>query len=311
MELYVGKMITECCCLLCWSDHSFLHLLSVDWYLMSNILFIVGVLGDISNTVADEVYAAEPTLVNRIVALTAVILWILSAMVDLTRCLVDKHNRKRISAPIQTTLIPTRDPNRAFSFSMLGALLFMVANFFYLSAELFCWHDPDLSAKLCTLCEFFGASLFILNGLSNFADYRQRHTLEMDETRFSVMDDRNPDAEEAAFERAYNGEAMTETGEARATDLSNVSMTAEEISGKSSSVTLSDSFGVALAMPTPPPPTQSTLADSAPSYDADTLTSSKPTQPRDNSISSIASRALAAIRENAKSVVEAARRSDN
>lgn len=270
---------------------------------MSNILFIIGVLGDISNTVADEVYAAEPTLVNRIVALTAVILWILSAMVDLTRCLIDKHNRKRISAPIQTTLIPTRDPNRAFSFSMLGALLFMVANFFYLSAELFCWHDPDLSAKLCTLCEFCGASLFILNGFSNFADYRQRHTLEMDETRFSVMDDRNPDAEEAAFERAFNGELAPQS-----TDLSNVGMTAEEISGKSASVTLSDSFGVALA--TPPAPAQS-VASSAPATDGEELTSSKPSEPRDTSLSSIASRALAAIRENAKSVVEAARRSDN
>lgn len=269
---------------------------------MSNILFIVGVLGDISNTVADEVYAAEPTLVNRIVALTAVILWILSAIVDLTRCLIDKHNRKRISAPIQTTLIPTRDPTRAFSFSMLGALLFMVANFFYLSAELFCWHDPDLSAKLCTLCEFCGASLFILNGFANFADYRQRHTLEMDETRFSVMDDRNPDAEEAAYERAFNN------ADTPATDLSNVGMTAEEISGKSAPVTLSDSFGVALA--TPPAPAHA-LTDSAPASDGEALTSSKPSEPRDNSISSIASRALAAIRDNAKSVVEAARRSDN
>lgn len=166
---------------------------------------MVGVFGDLSNIVADEAYHAEPTVVNRGVAMTAVILWILSAIVDLTRSLIDSHNRRRVSAPIQTSLIPSRDPSRAFSYSMLGALLFMAANFCYLGAEAFCWYEPDFQPRVCTLLEFFGGLLFVFNSFALFAEYRQRKSVPLGDASFGeLVDETHENVEEQRFEREFN-----------------------------------------------------------------------------------------------------------
>lgn len=150
----------------------------VDWYFWSNGLFLLGILGDMGDTLFD--YYNPQSEGSRLVALLAVIAWIVSAVVDLGRCLVDQHNRRLLSAAVQVSCWPTRDsPNKIFSFAMLGALLFMFANFFYLAAETSCWYEEDADPRSCNALELSGATFFIFNAIAAFLEYRQRHTMDL------------------------------------------------------------------------------------------------------------------------------------
>jgi hypothetical protein len=170
---------------------------------LSNLLFLLGIVGDLSNSIADDAYHGDPTRINKVIAMTSVSLWIASACVDLTRSIVDSVNRKRMSAPIRTSLFP-REANQVFSFSMLSALVFMAANFCYLTAELYCWEDPVLSPYVCSMFKFFGGSLFVVNSVTLVLEYRQSVTVPLSEVPFAdAGDDAKAQAREERYERDF------------------------------------------------------------------------------------------------------------
>ena len=72
-QLYMRRRASGCVALL---QH-------VDWYFWSNGLFLVGIIGDMSDTLSD--YFNPDSEGSRVVALCAVIAWIVSAVVDLGR----------------------------------------------------------------------------------------------------------------------------------------------------------------------------------------------------------------------------------
>lgn len=164
---------------------------------------MLGIVGDLSNSIADDAYHGDPTRINKVIAMTSVSLWIASACVDLTRSIVDSVNRKRMSAPIRTSLFP-REANQVFSFSMLSALVFMAANFCYLTAELYCWEDPVLSPYVCSMFKFFGGSLFVVNSVTLVLEYRQSVTVPLSEVPFAdAGDDAKAQAREERYERDF------------------------------------------------------------------------------------------------------------
>ena len=70
---------------------------------------------------------------------------------------------------------------------MLGALLFMLANFFYLAAETNCWYEEGADPRRCNALELCGAILFILNAFASFLEYRQRHTMDISMSVYKVL----------------------------------------------------------------------------------------------------------------------------
>ena len=83
--------------------------------------------------------------------------------------------------------LPTNSPNKIFSFAMLGALLFMIANFFYLAAETQCWYVEEVDPRQCNALELCGALLFVLNAIAAFMEYRQRHTMDISMSVYKVL----------------------------------------------------------------------------------------------------------------------------
>jgi hypothetical protein len=80
---------------------------SMDYYLFSNILFFVGICGDIVTTYQTEV--KEDDSLGPVSYLLSNSLWLISSLVDTCAVFVDRYSRRDLNAAVQISLLPSTD----------------------------------------------------------------------------------------------------------------------------------------------------------------------------------------------------------
>ena len=152
-------------------------ILMIDWYFLSNSVFMVGCVGDFLTSYYS--YFETDDFLANLWYLVSSCLWMVSAAVDFYGLLLDQQVRRRLDAAVQVTMIPCDSRTRhEFSYQMLGAMMFFAANVCYASSCLLCWNDYHLA---CDIFELTGASLFVLYSLVLFIDlYRDYRRPESD-----------------------------------------------------------------------------------------------------------------------------------
>jgi hypothetical protein len=155
-------------------------ILLIDWYLLSNSVFLIGCVGDFLTSYYS--YFDVDDLLANLWYLLASCLWMLSAAVDFYGLLLDMRTRRALDAAVLLTVRPAcpQPPRHEFSYQMLGAMMFFAANACYVVSCVVCWYDYHL---LCDIAELCGATLFVLYSLVLFIDIRRAYKRPESDTK--------------------------------------------------------------------------------------------------------------------------------
>ena len=138
-----------------------------DYVLWGAVLFLLGCLVDYVTGYWSSWYNdgnGDGGIYSSWLYLAGSILWQAYSVLEIVRCLLEKRNRRLLHAKHQFSL----STPRAMAWDLLGAILFFVAEAFYLIDALLII-GGRISTNASVYMQITGATLFILNSLALYA----------------------------------------------------------------------------------------------------------------------------------------------